>query len=151
MTKNVISVSPETKIEEIAQLLTRNRIHGVPVVEDGKLVGIIAEDDFFTKDSVNLHLPSYINLLKEAKISREVKSGEKEKLHELFNARAKDIMTPNCATLSPDTQINDAVKIFKETKFNALPVVDKNNGLAGIVALADIINLLADYQKNESE
>jgi len=54
MTKDVIFVSPETKINKVADKLIKHRIHGVPVIKEGKLVGIITETDFFTKNPLNI-------------------------------------------------------------------------------------------------
>jgi len=69
MTKNVSFVSPDTKITDVAEIMFKNRFHGLPVLDNDKIVGIITETDFFTKDAANLYLPSYISFLKENKIA----------------------------------------------------------------------------------
>jgi len=66
MTKDVICVKEDTPILEIAEIVSEKKIHGVPVVdENDKVVGIITETDFFTKDSSNMvYMPSMIDFIK---------------------------------------------------------------------------------------
>jgi predicted transcriptional regulator len=147
MTKDVVSVSPEVKIVEVARILFENRFHGVPVVEDGKIIGIITEDDFFTKDSKNLFLPSYINFLQETGISSALTREKQEKLDKLMNSKASDIMSSDCVTIMDSMDIRDLLNFFRETNFNTLPVTDEKNSLVGIVTLADILGLVKPQEK----
>jgi len=142
MTKEVIFVFPETKINEVAGILTKHRIHGVPVVREGKLVGIITETDFFTKDPLSIYLPSYVNFIKDLKLGKKVSGDQKEKFKKIVNAVASDIMTKKCVTVSPEAKITELVSLFQKNKLSLLPVINEDNSLAGIVALADIINLI---------
>lgn len=142
MTKNVVSVSPETRIGEVAHILTEKRFHGLPVAEDGKLVGIIVEDDFFVKDQSNFHLPSYINFIEKSGEVKKSSGKDEEKIEKLLNVRAKDIMTSECLSFSPQMKIEDVIKIFKETRINTFPVVDEKNNIVGIITLADVLNLI---------
>jgi len=146
MTKDVIFVSPETKINKVADKLIKHRIHGVPVVKEGKLVGIITETDFFTKDPPDIYLPSYVNFIKNLKLDKKVSGDQKKKFKKIVNAVASDIMTKKCITVSPNAKITELVNLFRKNELCLLPVIDENNSLAGIVALADIINLINDTQ-----
>jgi acetoin utilization protein AcuB len=142
MKKDVIYVDPETNINEVAHLLTENKIHGLPVIKEGKIVGIIVENDFFTKDSVSLHLPSYISFLQKSDALRVSNEEQKEKIEALMNTKAKDIMAENVLTLRPKMKLEEAVTIFKNTKLNTFPVVDENDYLVGILTLCDVLNLM---------
>ena len=77
MTKEVMSVKEEAPISEIAEIMSKNKIHALPVVDDeNKVLGIITETDFFTKDSSNMvYMPSLIDFINKGKI----KYGEEEK------------------------------------------------------------------------
>jgi CBS domain-containing protein len=144
MTKKVISVEPKTKVTDVAQLLTKHRIHGVPVVEGGKIMGIITETDFFIKDKelTNLYLPSYIDFLKKAKFAHKVSLGKKSKINKLLKAKAEDIMTADCFTVSPTLDAKELLKIIIAKKYFTIPVVNKEGKLTGIVTQSDIINLI---------
>jgi CBS domain-containing protein len=142
MITNVISVSPDTKIVEVAQILFKNRIHAVPVVEEGKVVGIIAEDDFFTRDTNNVFLPSYIEFIKGTKIVDALVKEKQEKLSKLMSLEAKDIMTKECVSILEDMDLNGLLEFFRETRFMTLPVIDNKEKLIGIVTVSDIIGLM---------
>src|SRR5665647_434384 len=139
MTKKVISVTSETKITEVAEILFKNRFHGVPVLDEGKIVGIITETDFFTKDAANLFLPSYIAFLKENQIVEELPEEKKDEVEKLLNVKAKDIMSPNCVSILQDMDLNALLEFFKATKFYTFPVIDEKESLVGIVTQSDIV------------
>jgi CBS-domain-containing membrane protein len=50
MTKDVISVTPETSVKDVARLLVEKRVSGLPVVSDGKVVGVVSEGDLLFKE-----------------------------------------------------------------------------------------------------
>jgi CBS domain-containing protein len=139
MVANVLSAQPNDSVLDIADILFSNRFHGLPVAENGKIVGIITEDDFFLKNFDDLFLPSYIRFIKENKIADNVPADVKEKIKKLLEAKAKDIMTPGCMTASPDMDVSDLMKIIHDTKFTTFPIADKEKNLIGIVTLADIL------------
>lgn len=141
MTKEVVFVNPESKVGEIARLLAENRIHGVPVVESGKVVGIVVEDDFFTKGSVNIHLPSYIDFLKKTKVEKTLEGSQRKDIDNLYKTTARDIMTTDCVKLNPEMDAHEILQKFKETRHKTYPVVDSENNLVGIITIADVLNL----------
>lgn len=142
MTKKVIYVSPEDEINKVSALLTSNRIHGVPVVEGEKIIGIITETDFFTKSSPNFYLPSYVDFLKNAEFVDNLTGENKKKVKEIISAKAKDIMTSPCVSVKSDTEIGKIIDLMKIKQFVTLPVDDGEGKLIGIITVADILNLI---------
>ncbi len=142
MTPEVISVSPETPIMEVADVILKEKIHGVPVIRENKVVGIITETDFFTKDASGVYLPSYISFIKENRTYDKLTPENQEEVDKLLNARASDIMTENCVTILQEMQIKDLLEFFRTTNYSTLPVTDEKDNLVGIVTLSDIIGLL---------
>lgn len=142
MTKDVISVNQETPISEIAEIISTKRIHAVPVVDkENKVLGIITETDFFTKDSANMvYMPSLIDFINKGKINYPEE--EKEAIQEVLSAKAKDIMSAKCELVSPDMNLEDFIKLIKEKSFNSYPVADESGVLMGIITVADAIKLL---------
>ena len=143
MTKKVIFVSLNTSISEAAELMEKHRIHGLPVVDNKKVVGIITETDFFVRDSSNFHIPSYIDFIKNSKAKKYIKNNnqDKIKIKKFINTKVKDIMTSNCVIVDSNMLIKEFLEIIKKTKLQIFPVVDKNKNLSGIIALSDIIKL----------
>lgn len=146
MTKEVISVRPDAKVADVADLMTKSRIHGVPVVdEDGLVKGIITESDFFIKDLPDFHLPSYINFLKNIKIADKIPRQEKKQVDRLLDAKAKDIMSKECVTVTPNVELSELIRLYKQEHLFTLPVVNKEGKIIGVVTRADIIQLLNNF------
>lgn len=141
MTKDVVSVHLDAKITDVAKILHEKNIHGVPVVEDQKLVGIITETDFFTKNESEIYLPSYIEFLKSVDTESE-NGGRAEQFQQLLEAKAEDIMTQQCITLHPDSEVSAMFQLVKEAGLHSVPVVLEDDTLVGIVTVADIIKLI---------
>ncbi len=142
MIRKVISVKPKTKVMEVAALLDKYSIHGVPVIENKLIIGIITESDFFISGGLDLHIPSYIDFLKRAKFAKNLSGKNKKGIDRLLNATATDIMTKNCFTVSAEMEVKDMIKVFKNKKYFTIPVVDSNKNIIGIITQADIIKLI---------
>jgi CBS domain-containing protein len=142
MIYDVTFVKPDTLISEVADLIFKNNYHGVPVVENNKVIGIITEDDFFLKNYDDLFLPSYIQFLTENKATDNLPANVKDKIKKLLGARAKDIMSSDIITVSDDMDVESLMKTIKETKYTTFPVTDKEKNIKGIVTLSDILGIV---------
>ena len=142
MTREVITISPETEIAQAAQLLLTNRINGVPVVNDaGELVGILCQSDLIIQQK-NIPIPSlftlldgFIPLTSSKKIDREVEK--------IAATKVEDAMTANPVTVNPDTGIEKVAAFMVEKNYHTLPVVDGGK-LVGIVGKVDVLKTLID-------
>lgn len=139
MTRTVLSVGPDEPLQKVASMLTEHRIHGVPVLDGGKIVGIITETDFFTKDSSNIYLPSYIDFMRKMRVASEMSGSRREMVDRLMQARAKDIMSAPCQTVAETFPVKELIKKFKETGLSVFPAVDDGGSMTGIVAIADVL------------
>jgi len=143
MTADVVSVKPETGIREVAKILIKKRIHGVPVVDKNKrVVGIITETDFFTKGEDGLYIPSFIDFMQKNKLFQAVSLKRKIELRKILKASAKDVMTKGCITISPKADLNELLELFRKKGLHSVPVTKSDNYLLGIVTLADVISLV---------
>lgn len=147
MSTDVIFASPLNRVVEVAEILFNHGFHGLPVAEDGKVVGIITENDFFIKDSGTLFLPSYINFLKENRVVDDLPSEKKKKIKKLLNLEARDIMTADPITVKPEMEVPKLLDLIKKTRFNTLPVVDDEKNLLGVVTLVDVIGMVKQSRK----
>ena len=142
MTREVITISPETEIAQAAQLLLTNRINGVPVVNDaGELVGILCQSDLIIQQK-NIPIPSlftlldgFIPLTSSKKIDREVEK--------IAATKVEDAMTANPVTINPDTGIEEVAAFMVEKNYHTLPVVDGDK-LVGVVGKEDVLRTLID-------
>jgi len=144
MIKEVITVKPQTKITEVSKKLMEHGFHAIPVVDEAsRLKGIITESDFFIKDLPDIYLPSYISFLKRAEFANKISKTHQKETDKLLQAEASDIMSEECITLRPESEVNELLKIFKEKRIHSVPITNGENQLLGIVTQADIIRLVS--------
>ena len=127
MSSTVISVEQTDTIKKVEQLFKENRIHHLPVVKDGALVGIVSKSDYlFFKRGFNDETTD--NRIDEFRMKTRL---------------VKDIMTKGIARLESTDRIGVAVEVFKENLFHAIPVVDDDK-LVGMLTTFDIIKKLSE-------
>jgi len=140
MTREVITISPDTEIAQAAKLLLTNRINGVPVIDDaGKLVGILCQSDLIIQQK-NIPIPSLFTLLDGFISLTSSKKLDKE-VEKIAATKAADAMTANPVTVNSDTAIEDVAALMVEKSYHTLPVVDAGN-LVGIVGKEDVLKTL---------
>jgi len=124
MTTDVITIRPETSIAEASELLVRNRVRHLPIIdEDGKLLGIVTDRD------IRSAMPSTMSVGEEADRERE----------RISRLEVRDIMTRKVVTLSPMHTLEDALLLMQRTKVGAVPVVDPDGRLVGILSVRDLM------------
>jgi CBS domain-containing protein len=138
MTKEVKTISINASIEDLSELLIKNKISGAPVMdENNKMVGIVTEGDIIVQDA-DLHFPRYFKLL-EGIIYLESLNKFKRNLEKHLATKVEEIMTKKVRTVNINTPINEIADIMLDARINRLPVMDENNNLAGIITRTDIV------------
>jgi len=127
MTRKVVTVRPEDNLLDTRQLMKTHKIHHIPVVEEGdKLVGIISDRD------VRSAMPSTLYY----------ESGSERERAKLEKFMVRDVMTKNVITLSLRDTIQDSLLLLLKYDIGALPVVDGDGRLVGILAVRDLLRAL---------
>lgn len=139
MTTDVIFVGPDAEIPEIARLLWENRISGMPVVEDGRVIGMITEYDLITRES-DYEGPLYIPFLDA--YFRVPGTGDETQVRKILATTARQLMTAPAIVAAPDTTVQDVATLMYERRLNAIPVVEADDRLLGIVSRSDIVRLM---------
>ena len=138
MVKEVITIQKDASVEELSELLIKNKISGVPVTDsDGKLVGIATEGDLIIKDT-DLHFPRYFKLL-DSIIYLESLNKFKKNLKKFLGTKVEDVMTAEIKTVKEETPISEAANMMIKYNINRVPVLDSKDELVGIVTRADIV------------
>jgi CBS domain-containing protein len=138
MTRNVVSVQPETTILQAADLMLQHRISGLPVIDsDGRLVGIVTEGDFLRRieTGTQRQRPRWVELLVgPGRLAEEyVRSSSR---------RIEDVMTQPVQTIGEDTPVGDVVELMERRRIKRLPVL-RGDKLVGIVSRANLLHALA--------
>ena len=142
MTCDVITVTPETKVRDVARILSEKRIGAVPVINtERNVVGIISESDLFLKEK---GIP--FSAVKIPRLFNEwVEPGKLESLYRKIETHmASDVMTSPVITVSPEDEVGAAAALMFRNKISRLPVV-KGGKLVGIVSRSDFIGLMAQF------
>jgi len=137
MTRDVLTVKPDTSIEELSSILVNNEISGVPVVDDsGALYGIVTENDLISRNK-RLHIPTVVSFLDAAIYLESSKKFEQE-VKRLTATRVGDICSRKVVTITEDTTVIDIATIMSEKKVQLLPVI-KAGKVVGIVGKRDMV------------
>jgi len=140
MTRDVITVSPETDIAHAARLLLEKSVNGVPVVDEtGTLVGILCQSDLVAQQK-KFPIPTIFTLLDGFIPLTSMKHLEKE-VRKITATTVADAMSPNPVTVRPDASIEEVGTIMVDRNFHTLPVVDKGD-LVGILGKEDVLRTL---------
>ena len=138
MTHLVVTTRTDDKILDAAKRLFSNRISGAPVVEGGRVVGIVSEVDLVSAYAPEarrvLHSPPHhpLKFLLRGSPPRDV-SG----------ATIRDVMTSNVVSIRPEASIFEAAERIDSHGVRRLPVIDDQGYLVGIVARSDLVRCMA--------
>lgn len=142
MTRDVITVTPHTKVEKVASLLIDNKISGIPVVDsDNRVIGVVTEKDLIVKAS-ELKVPFYVTLF-DSIIFLENPIRFNNELKKYVASEVKDAMTKNVLVVEEDTPVTEVVAIMQKKKVNRVPVV-RNGKLVGIITRNDILKSMVN-------
>jgi acetoin utilization protein AcuB len=124
MTKNPVTVGPDTLVLDARRIMKEKNIHRLPVLEKGKLIGIVTKHDLLDA-APSSATPVSVHDLNDL----------------LSKMKVKEIMKKNPVTVTPNTPFEDALRIGQERKIGSFPVVE-NGKLVGITTESDIVRYL---------
>lgn len=127
MTERVLTLDVTADIDLAVGILEIMRIRHLPVVADGRLVGLVTHRDLLAATASSLTAPD-----------RET------------TVPVRELMRPRPTTIGPDADVREAIQVLRTHKYGALPVVDAEDRLVGIITEADFLSL-AHYLLNTLE
>ena len=136
MTKDVVTVAPDTPLRTAALKLAGSRISGLPVVDAaGELVGVISEADLLVKEQGAAHRQTRGRRPFDRRAAESERRGR--------GRVVADLMTSPARTIAPYRSVAVAAAEMLEHGINRLPVVDAAGELVGIVTRADLVRAFA--------
>jgi CBS-domain-containing membrane protein len=138
MTRAVITVTPETRVEELAHLLWENKISGAPVVDEkGRLTGVVTENDLIDQNK-KIHIPTVAAIL-DSIILLENPHKLDEEIRKMAGTMVKDIAARKPITIREETPLDEIASIMARKRVHTLPVLDAEGTLIGVIGKSDII------------
>ncbi len=140
MTAPVITAAPETPIREIASLLLEHRISGLPIVEGGRVVGILSEGDLLRRIEIGTERrrSKWLDVLIDPNVQAADFSASRGML-------ARDVMTSDVVSVAPDSDLAEVARLLEQHRIKRVPVIDGER-LVGIISRANLLRALALYQ-----
>lgn len=148
MVTNVMTVGPEASVRQAAEILFKNRISALPVVDEhGELIGIVSEGDLArraeleTDDRRSWWLEIFSRESKEKLATEYVRSHAR---------RVKDVMTRSVVTASPTTSLRNIAALLEKHRIKRVPILAKGR-VVGIVSRANLIQALAGLREEDPQ
>ena len=141
MTREVITVLPETTVQQLAKIFASHGISGAPVVnQEGLVVGVVTESDLIDQNK-KVHIPTVISILDSFFFLENPEKMEQE-MRKMVGVIVADIYTSPAVTVGEDTPIDEIATIMSEKNIHTLPVV-ADGRLKGVIGKKDIIRTIA--------
>ncbi|MCL4297305.1 MAG: CBS domain-containing protein [Anaerolineae bacterium] len=132
MSREVITINPDMTLPEAHRLMTDHKIRRLPVLDKGRLVGIVTLGD-----------------VREAEPSSATSLSIWEVNYLLAKLKIGEIMTPKPITISAEETIGQAARLMLEKKVSGLPVVDEKQHVIGIITESDIFRMVVQEWHKE--
>ena len=141
MTTDVLTFGPADTVETAARALSERHLGGAPVVDDdGRLVGLLEDDDLIVQDA-RIHFPTVISVLGAYLELPSSLSRMEADLRKAVGATVGDVMDPEPPTCAPDDTLETVATVMHERSVSRLPVVEGER-VVGIVSRGDLVRAI---------
>lgn len=138
MTEEVFSISPTTPLSQVVKLMVERGLKALPVVEEGKVIGIITGGDLLSRAGMDWRL-SIQRILPEHLFTKQIQRLSEE------GKTARDIMSSPVITINESETVAKATRLMTEHQVKRLPVLNAQGILTGIISRMDILALAASW------
>ena len=146
MTRNVITVERETSVADVIRLMLENNVSGLPVLDDGKVVGILTEGDLLRRSETGTEKqrPRWLEML----MGPGRMAGEYVRTH---GRKVEAIMTTDLISVTGDTPLDEVVGLMERRRIKRVHVIERDV-LVGVVSRLDLLRaLLRTIEAEHSE
>lgn len=142
MNSPVIAVAPDTSLAEVVRLLLAHRISGMPVVEAGRVVGMVGDGELVHRQEIGTAGAGH-GLTAWLRRLLRPSSGAVDYVH-AHGMQVRDVMNPRVVSVAPQTPLEEVAARFEDRRVRRLPVLAEADGrLLGLVTRADLVRAMA--------
>lgn len=148
MRTNIPQVAPLDSIATAARLLVKHQVPGVPVVENGKLVGIITESDIIAREA-DVEVPTPVPFL-DAIFMADAGPEFDEEMRRVLAVNARQLMTSPVFSVRSNATLTEVATLMVDRGVNPIPVLDDELQVIGLVSRADLVRVISALENQES-
>lgn len=141
MTPDPLVIGPDAQVTEAARIMSEENVGALPVVDGGRLVGLVTEGDLIMQD-VKLEYPTYIDLLGGFIMYPPATAKFEHELRKAVAATISDVMSQDPVTVQVTASLEDVASLLAEQDVSRLPVLEGET-LVGIISKHDIVRAIA--------
>jgi CBS domain-containing protein len=141
MRSEVPVATPRTTIAELARLMVEYRVPGLPVVDEGLLVGIVTEADLIQREAT-VDIPSIVTFL-DAVIVADAGTPFEEELRRVAATTAEELMTSPVISIRDFATVSELATLMLQQRINPIPVVNDDRQIVGLATRSGLIELIA--------
>lgn len=142
MSSDVVTVSPDQTVPEAADVLAEHGIGAAPVVDGGRIVGMLRDEDLIVSEA-KLHVPTVIEFLGADIVWPASERRWERELKKAAAASVRDVMATEYPKVAPSDTVERVATVMHDAGASHVPVVD-GDAVVGIVARGDLVRHLAD-------
>lgn len=136
MTKNIITVSPDTSLPELLNLMKEKKVGKLPVLENEEIIGVVTRDDLLIKKETAPAMP--ILAINDLLLTLPSSKFFKQKLEKITGYQAKELMRTDLLRVNKDTHLDKVVSDIIEKNYE-FALVFENNKLIGLITKTNLI------------
>lgn len=135
------TLGPADSVIMAARMLIESGLPGLPVLEDGRLVGLLTEINLIAQEA-QVETPSSLGIL-DALFSIDIGRHFDDEMREVLATTVDGLMTTRVTTVLPEATLTEVATVMADRHVNPVPVVDRDGHLIGIVSRRDVVRIVA--------
>jgi CBS domain-containing protein len=148
MRANIPQVSPDDSIATTARLLVKHKVPGVPVVENGKIIGIVTESDIIMREA-DVDVPTPVPFL-DAIFMADAGPEFDDEMRKVLAVNARQLMTSPVISVRSSATLTEVATVMVDRGVNPVPVLDDALRVIGLVSRADLVRVISELENQES-
>ncbi|HEV2129341.1 MAG TPA: CBS domain-containing protein [Thermomicrobiales bacterium] len=141
MQTNVPTVAPEDTVPVVATMMVQSGINGVPVIENGRMIGIITDSDIIAREA-DVDAPMPVVFL-DAYFTADAGRSFEEEARRALAINARQLMSSPVVSIRETATLSHIATLMIDEGVNPVPVLDASDNLVGIVSRADLVRVIA--------
>lgn len=149
MRREVPVASPDAGVGELARLMVEHRLPGIPIIQDGELVGIVTEADLIQREA-NVDSPRIVTFL-DAVFVADAGTPYEEELRRVLATTARELMSTPVISIKEIATVTELATLMLQRRINPVPVLDEHRQIVGLATRSGIIELIARLESVDLE